>query len=96
MSQQTLKLSGALTMQTVAARLAEGRAQAAAADLLVDFSEVTDSDSAALAMLFDWMRVAVASGRSLRVSGLPPGLLSLAQLYGIDDLLPAQEAAGGA
>jgi len=84
----SLRLDGALTMSGVGRHLAEGRARAAAGDLDVDLSAVTEADSAALALLLDWRRTARAAGHTLTVSGLPAGLRSLAALYGVDALLP--------
>ncbi len=82
-----LRLSGPVTMQTAPALLEQGRASAAAGDLTVDFSSVTTADSAALALLLDWLRAARTNGRQIRVCALPPSLSSLAQLYGIEDIL---------
>ncbi len=82
-----LRLSDKVTMQTARALLEQGRAGIAAGDLTVDFSAVTTADSAALALLLDWMRAARANGRQIRVCDLPPSLSSLAQLYGIEDML---------
>ena len=86
----SLRLDGPLTMSGVGRLLADGRARAAAGDLIVDLSEVTEADSAALALLLDWLRAARAAGRTLTVRGLPAGLRSLAALYGVDALLPIQ------
>ncbi len=83
-----LSLDGALTMRTVAALAARGHEALAAGDVVVDLSAVSAADSAALALLLDWVRVARARGRMLEVRALPPGLRSLAGLYGVDELLP--------
>lgn len=93
MTRRRLELDGALTMDTVAARLAEGRALAGEGGFVVDLSAVTECDSAALALLFDWMRAAGRAGAEVAVRGLPAGLLSLAELYGVAELLPHDEAA---
>lgn len=85
-----LRLEGALTMSTVGAHVAAGRARAGAGDLTVDLSAVSEADSAALALLFDLMRAAREGRRALTVTGLPAGLCSLAALYGVDELLPAK------
>lgn len=87
---EVLRLDGALTMSTVGARIEAGRVKAGAGDLTVDLSAVTEADSAALALLFDWLRAARAGRHTLQVTGLPTGLRSLAALYGVDELLPAQ------
>jgi phospholipid transport system transporter-binding protein len=86
-----LRLEGALTMATVGALLDAGRRQLAAADRVIDLSAVTVADSAALALLFDWLRTARANGRRLVVRGMPEGMRSLAAVYGVEALLP-QEA----
>lgn len=79
---------GALTMATASTVHAQGRALAAQGDLLVDLSGVSEADSSALALLFDWMRVAAAAGHPVWLTGLPAGLDSLAELYGVRELLP--------
>ncbi|THF61716.1 STAS domain-containing protein [Pseudothauera rhizosphaerae] len=85
---EVLRLEGPLTMATVAPLLEEGCRAAAAADRVVDLSAVTVADSAALALLFAWLRSARANGRRLVLRGVPAGLQSLAVLYGVDGLLP--------
>jgi phospholipid transport system transporter-binding protein len=85
---EVLRLQGALTMATVGPLLVEGRRAVSAADCVVDLSAVSSADSAALALLFDWLRSARAAGRTLSVRGLPAGMQSLAALYGVDALLP--------
>lgn len=85
-----LVLDGALTLATVNRHLADGRARLAKGPLCVDLSQVTDADSASLALLFDWLRTAKQHGHALSMRGLPAGMLSLAQLYGVSELLPAQ------
>lgn len=87
---EVLRLDGALTMSTVGSRVAAGRAKAGAGDLTVDLSGVSEADSAALALLFDWMRTARDGRHTVSVTGVPAGLRSLAALYGVDGLLPAQ------
>ena len=85
-----LRLEGPLTMATAGALLDAGRRQVAAADRVIDFTAVSTADSAALALLFDWLRTARANGRRLTVRGLPEGLRSLAALYGAEALLPLE------
>jgi phospholipid transport system transporter-binding protein len=89
-SAQVLALDGALTMATVGEWLERGRELARKEDLIVDFSAVTEADSAALAALIDWLRTARGAGHSLQQRGMPDGLRSLAALYGVDELIPAQ------
>ena len=72
--------------------LEDGRRLARAGDMVVDFAGVTVADSAALALLLDWMRCARAAGNRLAVRGLPAAMASLAALYDIDALLPLESA----
>ncbi|MFA6971178.1 MAG: STAS domain-containing protein [Gallionella sp.] len=84
----SLILSGRLTMSTVPALYQTGLQHLASEDLLVDLSKVEAVDSAAVSMLLGWSRVAQSKNRSLRVTGLPDALLSLADLYGVAEMLP--------
>lgn len=87
-----LVVDGQLTMETVPALFESGLQRLASEDLQVDFSRVESVDSAAVSMLLGWTRAAQRSQHVLRVTGLPDDLLSLARLYGVDDLLPHQSA----
>ena len=84
--------AGELTTVSAPAVLEDGRRLARAGDMVVDFAGVTVADSAALALLLDWMRCARAAGNRLAVRGLPAAMASLAALYDIDALLPLESA----
>ena len=61
----------------------------------VDASATQDVDSSTIALLLQAQRLAQAAGRGFEVTGLPPKLLALARLYGVDSLLdpaPARPA----
>ncbi len=60
--------------------------------VVVDASALQRFDSAALAVLLDLRRTALAAGKSFAVAALPSRLADLARLYGIDGLLPASPA----
>ena len=83
-------MQGNLDVHTVPVLFATGLKHLASEDLQVDFSRVETVDSAAVAMLLGWARAAQRDKRSLQLVGLPDDLLSLARLYGVDDLLPRQ------
>ncbi len=87
-----LEVDGHLTMETVPALFESGLQRLAGEDLQVDFSKVESVDSAAVSMLLGWSRAAQRNQRALRVKSLPKDLLSLARLYGVDELLPQQAA----
>jgi len=87
-----LVVRGRLTIATVPAIFETGLHHLTSEDLLVDFSQIEAVDSAAVSMLLGWLRAARRSQRTLRITGLPDDLLSLAHLYGVADLLPQQSA----
>ena len=55
----------------------------------VDLAGLTDFDSAALGVCFEWQRRSIAAGPRIRYSNLPPKLATLAALYGVDTMLAA-------
>lgn len=85
---ERLYVSGPATLGTAARLLEEARAPLAGGVRAVDLGEVTELDSSLLAVLFAWMRAAREQGRDLALQRVPPDLKSLAQLYGVAELLP--------
>ena len=81
-----LYVSGPATLANAAQLIEESKALVASVRA-VDFGEVTELDSSLLAVLIAWMREARAQGRALSFSRLPQDLLTLAQLYGVAQLL---------
>ncbi|MBV8910275.1 MAG: STAS domain-containing protein [Gammaproteobacteria bacterium] len=57
------------------------------APLEIDCARVSVSDSAGLAVLLDWLRTAKRAGRTLRYSRLPEGLVALARISEVEELL---------
>ena len=53
-----------------------------------DFAEVTEADSSALAVMLGWLRAAELSRSTVRFANIPAGVRSLAELYGVAELLP--------
>jgi phospholipid transport system transporter-binding protein len=74
--------------------LAAGSAAIARGDFAFDLSAVREADSAAVALLLEWQRQAIAGGGRLLLAGVPAGIVSLARLYGVDGLLDLGEQAG--
>jgi phospholipid transport system transporter-binding protein len=83
-----MKVSGPVTLANVAALLAEGRRHLAEGVATVDLGEVTEMDSAALALCLTWLRDANGGGKPLAFANLPESLQTIARLYGVDGLLP--------
>jgi phospholipid transport system transporter-binding protein len=89
---ERLYVRGAATLATAAQLLEAGRAPLAAGVRRIDLGEVTELDSSLLAVLFAWMREARERERALSLERLPADLQSLAQLYGVAELLPQAAA----
>ncbi len=83
-----MMVSGPVTLANVAGLLDEGRRHLAEGVRTVDLGEVTEMDSAALALVLAWLRDAKAAGRAISFANLPESLQTIARLYGVDSLLP--------
>ena len=57
--------------------------------VVVDAGALARFDSAALAVLLEFRRAGLASGKSLSIRAMPQRLRDLAALYGIGELLPS-------
>jgi phospholipid transport system transporter-binding protein len=49
---------------------------------------VTELDSSSLSTFFAWQRKATERGVQLRIAHPPASMISLAELYGVSELLP--------
>jgi phospholipid transport system transporter-binding protein len=76
-----------LTLANAKAALAEGLSAIASGQNEIDLSRVAVVDSAAVALLLAWKRAARARGAALTLANAPASLYSLAQLYGVADLI---------
>ena len=85
---QRMVVSGAVTLGNAAALLEEGRRHVAEGVQTIDLGEVNEMDSALLAVLLAWLREARGASRTLSFVNLPESLRTIAQLYGVDGLLP--------
>ena len=56
--------------------------------LLFDFSEVREIDSAAVSLMLEWLRKGRATGCEVRFANLGESITSLTDLYGVEDLIP--------
>ena len=83
-----LVLSGAVTLGNAATLLDEGKRHLAEGVQTVDLGEVSEMDSALLALLLAWLREARLHDRALVFTNLPESLRTIARLYGVDRLLP--------
>jgi len=68
--------------------LAQGKSRLDAEETVFDLGKIAELDSSALAVVFGWTRAAARAGRRVRIVNAPENLLSLADLYGVAQLLP--------
>ena len=69
------------------------QSEGSGAPVVVEAGPLQHLDSAALAVLLEIERLAVAWGRAFEVRGVPAKLAALAKLYGVDQMLLAPAAA---
>ena len=86
-----LRVAGELNFATVPLLLEQGNALLAGragARVSLDLREVTRGDSAGLALLIEWMRTARRQGSAIEFRNIPPQMLAIARVSGLDDVLP--------
>ena len=65
-----------------------GRSALQRGEIIFDFSAVNEADSSAIAVMLGWLRAAVPAQAGVKFAHIPAGMRSLAELYGVTDLLP--------
>ncbi len=83
-----MMVSGPVTLANAAALLEEGRRHLAEGVRSVDLGEVTELDSALLALSLAWLREARADKREIGFANLPQAMQTLARLYGVEEFFP--------
>lgn len=83
-------LTGAVNLENALALREEGLRLFTAQETTLDLSGVTEVDSAAVSLLFEWRRAALAANRRIRYVNLPDNLTSLAKLYGVTEIVSAE------
>ena len=83
-------LKGAVNLENVLALRGDGLRLFTEQETTLDLSGVTEVDSAAVSLLFEWRRVALAANRRIRYVNLPDNLSSLAKLYGVTEIVSAE------
>lgn len=86
-----LRVSGPMTMDNIHDLIAASVGLLDDVDLVVDLAEVSDVDSSAISLVFEWLRQAQDRNIRLTFSNLPQTFISLATLYGVSELIPAAQ-----
>ncbi|MFN6961967.1 MAG: lipid asymmetry maintenance protein MlaB [Rhodocyclaceae bacterium] len=81
-------IHGDMTLENASMLLAEGVGAVKQGTTHFDLSGVGAIDSSGLAVLFGWLRAAQAENRTVTIATPPSTLKSLAEVYGVADLLP--------
>ena len=80
-------IDGPVTLDNVGMLLSEG-AVFEGDSVIVDLRLVTSADSSALSLLMEWMRRFSGTDRHIAFVNVSHNLRSLAELYGVVDLIP--------
>lgn len=83
-----IEVTGNMTLPAARTLLQEGSSHITRADAVFDLAGVEDVDSSGLAVVFGWQRAAKGLGRNVRIVNPPANLRSLAEVYGVSELLP--------
>jgi phospholipid transport system transporter-binding protein len=90
---QQYSLSGELTMKNVPQVALETAPMIASmsGEVSIDLSNITRADSAGLALLIDWLRIARRKKVTLRFERLPEQLLQIVQVCDLHSVLPINQ-----
>jgi len=83
-----LRVQVPLTMANARGLLEAGRIALQPGEQIFDFSAVSEADSSAIAVMLGWLRAAELLRSTVKFAHIPDGVRSLAELYGVTDLLP--------
>ncbi len=87
------RLEGRVTMETVPALLAQSDDlfEAVADALEVDCSGIEHADSAAVALMLEWLRRAAAADAEIRFHGLPERVQAIVEVSDLEDVIPVAD-----
>lgn len=88
-------IEGALTFDSVRKVFQTSLALLRSLDSIrIDLANVTHSDSAGLALLIEWKRVAKQNNKTISFENLPKQLLSLARVSKVETILGVEDNVG--
>lgn len=82
------QLSGNILMQTAGELVGTSKQYPMLPDMIIDFAQVKEVDTAAISLMMEWQRVAKDAGVRVTFLNLPENLLSLTKLYGVEAFIP--------
>lgn len=85
---ERLVVMAPLIMDNARNLLAAGCAALQPGEQIFDLAQVGEADSSALAVMLGWLRAASLSRSTIKFANIPTGVRSLAELYGVAELLP--------
>jgi len=89
--QGSIELSGELNHVTVAGVLAQSADWFAGDALVIGLQGISHSNSAGLALLLEWQKIARQKQVSIQYHNVPEQLLTIARAYGVDQLLSVRQ-----
>ena len=81
------EITGDIEINNATALLAASQKLEMVSNTQIDFSKVAEIDTAAISLIFEWKRRAIAENKQLSFLNLPANLKSLTQLYGVAELI---------
>lgn len=88
------RVSGPMTLDTVTELLRQSAARFGHSERIeIDLAQVGDSDSAGLALLIEWKRLARQKNSTITFANTPPQLTALARISEVDELIGEHTAA---
>ena len=81
------QLSGDVVISSAKPILTASQGFAITSNTAVDFAQAADIDTTALSLILEWKRRAQTEKKTLRFINLPANLSSLAELYGVEELI---------
>lgn len=92
-----VRVSGVLDADTVVAVLQQSKEHfASEPQISIDLTDVAESDSAGLALLIEWLRIARQRGQKIQFANVPAQINALARISEVEDLLAANGASKSA
>jgi len=85
---ERLVVKAPLIVANASGLLAAGRSALQPGEQVFDFAPVSEADSSALSVMLGWLRSAEQTRSIIKFANIPAGVLSLAELYGLVELLP--------